>query len=132
MANPDLTRKARDTWPIYAHLEQAQVDDETGELVLDSLGKPIWGPIDLSDAQVIHFWMRSDVQAIRTGPVEIIGDPTKGIVMYPPQGPDDTKDPADYRTEWEITRLDGTVETIANDHYGTIRILADLDPEPLP
>jgi hypothetical protein len=117
MANADLTMKQNDTWPPLS----AVLTDGEGE------------PLDLTDVDAVHVFLSGPIK-VKTGPCTIVGDPKEGAVEYPWQGAEGG-DPADlhtagsYKGEFEITYEDGSVQTVPNDSYFTIEVVADLGPE---
>jgi hypothetical protein len=119
------TMKAHDTRPAYV------------AVLKDQVGTPDEGPLDLTDATEVRFKMRRASQPDTTGPavdqpMDIV-DAVNGIVSYTWQI-GDTDGAGDYNIEFEITWIDGGVETVPNgptddhpDGYLNLTIYDDLD-----
>lgn len=116
----DFTIKRNDTWrPLEATLQQQAVDGS---------GVPIantWVAIDLTNATQVKLRLKSATAVITTGATTIV-DAVNGKVSYPWQVAD-LAVKGDYQFEWEITWTGGAVQTVPNDSYNSLTILADLD-----
>lgn len=102
----DYTLKQHDTFPSF---------DAT---LTDSLG----AAINLTGSTV-RVYMSSGATLIN-GSCTIVS-PTAGTVTYT-WVTGDTNTIGDYNVEWEITYGSGAIETVPNDGYKTLKIIADL------
>lgn len=113
---PDVTMKRNDTWPPL----EATLSDQDGA-------------IDLSTAEAIHIYLRSETLLIKTGPCEIV-EAAAGKVKYlwePAEGetPADLHTSGTYKMEFEITWADGNIQTVPNGSYLELSVVDDLGPE---
>jgi len=81
------------------------------------------GPINLSTATTVKLILKSGTTSI-TGNC-VITTPTSGIVTYN-WGGSDTAVVGTYDGEVEITWNTGKIETVPNDSYFSITVMADL------
>jgi hypothetical protein len=124
---PALTLKRNDTWPPLRTTLKQKPTPTSAEVA-----------IDLTDAEFVRLYMRGP-RIIETDPVTIDAAPASGKVSYqwsagnpdalPDPIPADLAIPGDYECEFEITFMDGSVETVPNDGYFLIRVVEDLGPD---
>lgn len=112
------TIKQGDTWPALT----AQLWEQENGL-----------PLDLTEADAVHVWLRSETKAILTDPCEII-DAANGKVRYQFTAAE-TAEVGVYRVEWEVHFTPGVdgkarTRTVPNDDYLTLTIVEALDPTP--
>lgn len=81
-------------------------------------------PIDLTTAVSIKFIAKATGGTI-TGTCTIVGSPTAGVVQYQ-WGAGDTTLVTDYQVEFEITWPTSKVQTVPNDSYKSLSVMADL------
>lgn len=100
--------KQNDTKPIYAHLEDVD------------------GRIDLTNATGVVFNMRdlSGTVKVSRGVCTII-TPTQGYVRYDFDAAD-TDTAGIFKGEFEVTWVDGRIETHPEDSYIPIKIIDDI------
>jgi len=102
----DFTIKQHDTWPAL----RATLTDQDG-------------PINLTTATAIKLIMKGTAVTV-TGNCTVTDAPN-GIVTYTwATGDLNTADT--YNLEFEITWNTGKVETVPNDSYLTVKVVADL------
>lgn len=86
-------------------------------------------PLNLSDVTILKFFMRDQNATDGTnkinGAIASIEDATTGKVRYD-WVVGDTNVSSLFEGEWELTKADGSVETIPNDGYLAIAIIDDL------
>lgn len=111
-----FTIKRGDTWPHFRfQLQSADPASNTGFI-----------PIPLGEAEKVELKMRSPSVLVATGPVEIL-QASRGECVYEWET-DDLGTAGTYNVEAEITWGDGTVTTVPNGSYVTVRVVDDLPP----
>ena len=101
--------------------------------LMENVGLPGEGPVNLTSASSVQFIMRlksdseDDPPQINEGAV--IEDAATGVVSYEWQ-PADTAAVGEYNVEFEVTWSDGGVETIPNEGFNEISIAYDLGDTP--
>jgi hypothetical protein len=131
----DFTIKRND-WgevqPMRVRLKALAVNPETGEVEKDEGGNPIYKPIDLTNAEAVHIFLRLDENPpVKTG-VMTIADAAAGLVEYTFE-PQEGADPADtstsglYNTEFKITWKEGKgLTTVPTVGFYTTDVEKDL------
>lgn len=82
------------------------------------------GPIDLTNAEAIHIYLRSDTRLVKTAAMDVV-DVTAGKARYVWQS-GDLSEANEYKMEFEINWEDGTVQTVPNDSYLELLVVEDL------
>lgn len=91
--------------------------------VLDAVLSNLSGPIDLTTATQVRFIMKSTAFTV-TGVCTVVNALT-GAVRYT-WAAGDTANPGEYQLEFEITWPGPKLETVPNDSYKSVSVLADL------
>lgn len=104
----DFVVKQHDTWPPI----QVALSDQLGT-------------IDLSTATQVKFLASSGLGGHDIDGICNVTNASVGELIYT-WVTGDTQYTGDYEVEFEITWNDGTIETVPNDSYGTLVIVADL------
>lgn len=112
------TIKQHDTWPPFV----ARLWEDTAKTI----------PVDLTEAEEVRIWLRSNSRAIATDPAEIT-EPEDGIIQYH-FSPEETAVVGEYRVEFEVRWEPGIdekprVQTFPHDGYLSLSIIEELDPE---
>jgi hypothetical protein len=110
---PDVTMKRDDTRPVLTRQLKQTVDGSATNMVLTA-------------ASAVRFIMvHQDAPALlATGIASIIGA-ASGWVQYT-WASGQTATAGTYNAEWEIQWSDGGYETVPNDTYMTVEIIADI------
>lgn len=103
---PDFSIKQHDTWPPL----QATLTDQDG-------------PINLTNATAVRLIMKGSTVTV-TGGCTVV-DPVNGVVSYA-WAVGDLAVADNYQVEFEITWNTGTIETVPNDGYMNVSVVADL------
>ncbi len=82
------------------------------------------GAINLTGAKAVHIYLRSDTKLIKTGAMEVT-DAAAGKAKYVWQAGDLAVE-GTYKMEFEVTWEDDSVQTIPNDGYLSLEVVADL------
>lgn len=106
----DITIKKDDTRPVVQRFLLATVNGATA-------------PINLATASAVVFVMKKDANLV-SGAASIV-TAGSGCVSYTWQT-GDTATANLYDAEWEIKWNDGGYETVPNDGYFSIEVVADL------
>lgn len=109
----DITMKQDDTRPVLQRFLLQTVDGATS-------------PIALTVASAVRFTMRHQTATtlIATGMASIVAA-ASGQVSYT-WASGQTATAGTYDAEWEIQWADGGYETVPNDTYMTVQIVADI------
>jgi hypothetical protein len=110
---PDWTMKQDDTRPVLTRYLLQTIDAATS-------------PIALTAASAVRFIMRHQgaPAVIATG-IATITTPASGYVTYT-WASGQTATAGTYDAEWEIQWADGGYQTVPNDTYMTVEIVADI------
>ncbi len=97
--------------------------------LLEDVGGPGEGPIDLTDATSVQFFLR-EVGAAPQDPPKVdapatITDAVNGEVTYT-WATGDTDTAGDYEAEVQILWDDGGIETVPNATYWEVTVVVDL------
>lgn len=82
--------------------------------------------VDLTGATV-KFQMRSEDGVLIRQDAAVTAPATSGAVTYQPVA-DDVKFTGQFRQEWEVTFVDGKVQSFPVDGYNEVTIIEDLNP----
>ena len=133
----DLTVKRND-WgevsPLRAQLFEAEVDED-GDVVTGDGGKPVMIPMDLTDAEAVHFFFapKAGEPATKSGAMTFVDRPT-GRVSYPWKGPEDEggadlANAGTFKLEFEVTWKSKAGETgVPTEGWYELKVEEDLGP----
>lgn len=92
-----------------AYLKQNDTSPTLDAILTDSSGSPV----DVTEASVRFHMKRIGATALKIDASAIVVDGEAGHVRYTLQA-GDTDTPGSYQAEYEVTFLDGTIETFKN------------------
>jgi hypothetical protein len=133
----DLVVKRND-WgevsPLRVQLFEAEVDGN-GDVVLGEDDKPVMIPMDLTNAEVVHFYFapKAGDPPTKSGAMTFVDKPT-GRLSYPWKGPEaeggaDLAAAGTFKLEFEVTlKESGGVVSVPTEGWYELKVEEDLGP----